>query len=121
MVEKWHKAPIHLTFVTFLCYFFQAVEKALKAAWFFKDANKLNEHGRRLSHDLEQIAFGLEPELISLSSRIISITGHHARMRYPDSNVGGAPIPGDAFTRANAEKVVDFATQILDKLSDLYG
>ena len=88
----------------------------MKAAWFFKDANELRRRNIRLSHSIEQIAFGLGMALQSLASRMTRITGVHTRMRYPDA-YGHDRIPADMYTREQAEECCRIAEEVVQEVS----
>ncbi|WAR13976.1 SACS-like protein [Mya arenaria] len=94
----------------------QAAEKSLKAAWYAKDANKIGII--KNSHDLDCIALGLDNELESLARQITSISGHHTRMRYPDTMYG--TIPAHAYTRSNADMMTSLSRSLIAHVQSSY-
>ena len=95
-----------------LFYFFQAAEKALKAAQYSVDSNKTNVH------NLVQNSLTLkDSNLTSLSSNLESLLGDSTRMRYPDQ-VCCPRIPSDIYTREMARQALQLATRILDNVRD---
>ena len=57
---------------------FQATEKSLKAAWFAKDANKVERH----SHDICGLAEGLIDRVRGPVQELSALVGEHTKMRY---------------------------------------
>ncbi|XP_052686906.1 sacsin-like [Crassostrea angulata] len=92
----------------------QSCEKALKAALYSMDANVASDY--QTSHDLSSLSSAHSSlsgtSLSDLATRFSTeITGQHTAMRYPT----GGRLPGDSFTREQAEKAVDIAQQVLDE------
>ena len=91
-------------------FFFQAAEKALKAAQYSVDSNKTNVH------NLVQNSLTLkDSNLTSLSSNLESLLGDSTRMRYPDQ-VCCPRIPSDIYTHEMACEALRLATKILDNV-----
>ncbi|XP_053401275.1 sacsin-like [Mercenaria mercenaria] len=93
----------------------QASEKALKAAWFAKNANRAT----RRKHSLTAIAIGLDDgSLHNEVSSLEGITGDYSSMRYPDAVVGRIQIPSEIFDSTKAEKAIEITKRILDLAAD---
>ncbi|KAL3842998.1 hypothetical protein ACJMK2_020960 [Sinanodonta woodiana] len=98
-----------------ICYHCQqATEKALKAAVYAEDANKVDLK----SHQLANIATkgGLSQDLVQLAMNLQSCLGEHTRMRYPDP-IARTPIPSDLYTdeqARNALEIAEIAVQLVD-------
>lgn len=95
-------------------FLFQSCEKALKAALYNTDANVALDY--KTSHDLSSLSSALSSlsgtSLSALARRFSTdITGQHTAMRYP----AGGRLPGDSFTREQAEKAVHIAQQVLEE------
>ena len=97
----------------------QAGEKALKAVWFFADADPWGHSIKKLIEDLTSVDFKLYQKL-----------GPHARMgmvldrfyiptRYPN----GLPdiTPDVAFTNEDADMCITYSKKILDEVRSLLG
>ncbi|XP_052222402.1 sacsin-like isoform X2 [Dreissena polymorpha] len=95
----------------------QACEKALKAAWFMKDANRCP----RKEHRLTSIASGLD-SVIATEARTFErlfIEGKdYLTLRYPDC-VQSDKIPSEVFTAEHAEFAVATARKILKMVEEL--
>ncbi|KAH3801233.1 hypothetical protein DPMN_154880 [Dreissena polymorpha] len=101
-----------------ICYHcHQACEKALKAAWFMKDANSCP----RKEHRLTSIASGLD-SVIATEARTFErlfIEGKdYLTLRYPDC-VQSDKIPSEVFTAEHAEFAVATARKILKMVEEL--
>ena len=90
---------------------FQAAEKALKALQYKVDANqKTNDHNLYQNccdfddHGLTQLAVQLEGLVVN-----------SAHMRYPDT-MSYPKIPNDVYTAQKAEKAMDLARDILERV-----
>ena len=90
---------------------FQAAEKALKALQYKVDANqKTNDHNLYQNccdfddHELTQLAVQLEGLVVN-----------SAHMRYPDT-MSYPKIPNDVYTAQKAEKAMDLARDILERV-----
>ncbi|KAH3800323.1 hypothetical protein DPMN_153956 [Dreissena polymorpha] len=96
----------------------QACEKALKAAWFKKDANKC----RLREHSLVRIAEGLDGEIVQKATEFedrLSLQGQaNFRLRYPDS-VNSCQIPSDVFSKENATYAVTTTKTIIELVEEL--
>ncbi|XP_053378923.1 sacsin-like isoform X2 [Mercenaria mercenaria] len=88
----------------------QAAEKALKAAWYAKDANKIN--GVMASHSLEFIARDLGSSILFLAKRLSDVTGDYKAMRYPRC-LPGQQIPAETYNKETATAVIDVAQELL--------
>ncbi|XP_060579391.1 uncharacterized protein LOC132736304 [Ruditapes philippinarum] len=94
----------------------QASEKALKAAWFAKNANK----ARQKEHSLTAIAIGLdEGSLFDEAQNLESLTGNYSYLRYPDAVAGCTRIPAELFGSDKATNAIDITKRILDMTSDI--
>ncbi|XP_053401276.1 sacsin-like [Mercenaria mercenaria] len=128
--KRWHRQAVNdfkaaesnistgeqdqsFNWVCYKCH--QASEKALKAAWFATNANKVN----RQEHSLTAISVGLEGgSLRNEASNLETITGDYSCMRYPDAVVGRRQIPSEMFDRTKAEQAIEVTKRILDMVAD---
>ncbi|XP_060607761.1 sacsin-like [Ruditapes philippinarum] len=105
---------LSFNWVCYKCH--QATEKALKAAWFAKNANM----ARRKDHSLGNIANGLDDGLLlTKATSLERITGDYSYMRYPDAVLGRHEIPSEMFDCKKAEKAVEITKCILDTTAEL--
>ncbi|XP_060607762.1 sacsin-like [Ruditapes philippinarum] len=105
---------LSFNWVCYKCH--QAAEKALKAAWFAKNANM----ARRKDHSLGNIANGLDDGLLFTEATSLErITGDYSYMRYPDAVLGRHQIPSEMFDCKKAEKAVEITKCILDTIAEL--
>ncbi|KAL4220906.1 hypothetical protein ACF0H5_019172 [Mactra antiquata] len=88
----------------------QATEKSLKAAWYAKDANNVDN-----SHSLRSLAGDLSENIVTLAGDLENITGYHTHMRYPDT-MAGSKIPAEHYTHDDAERCLQIADKILEKV-----
>ena len=90
----------------------------MKAALYYQDADVAALYQR--SHDLPSLSSAL-PEHISISEQISSfsreITSRHTSLRYPE----GGHVPGDSFTRTQADKAIKIAEQVLDECENCFA
>ncbi|KAK3611579.1 hypothetical protein CHS0354_018094 [Potamilus streckersoni] len=101
-----------------ICYHcHQATEKALKAAVYATDANKVDLR----SHQLANIAShgGLGQDLVSLAMSMEASLGHHTRMRYPDS-IDRSQIPAEVYTDTQSRTAVEIAEKIIQLVDENY-
>ncbi|XP_052087084.1 sacsin-like [Mytilus californianus] len=95
-----------------ICYHcHQSAEKALKAMWYNLDANNVSN-----SHELSSIANGLPEELTVLARAMVSVVGHHTRMRYPDQ-ISGDDIPSTIYSQQDADQCLSIASDIISFVS----
>ena len=88
----------------------QAAEKALKAAQYSADAYKTNVH------NLVQNSLTLgDSQLSTFCSELESHVGDSTRMRYPDQ-VCFPRIPNDVYSQEMAQKALELATMIVEKV-----
>lgn len=93
----------------------QAVEKAIKAVLFSKDANTFKE----TSHDIKSLAsLTGDSEIIGWAREIEDIVGLHTRMRYPDA-LTYPSIPDDVYTTDQASRVCSIASSIVHRVESL--
>jgi len=90
----------------------QAAEKALKAAQYTIDADRMNEHS------LVQICSGLnDSELTQLASQLEDVVGDHTRMRYPDT-VRFPQIPNEVYEVGMAQDALQLAKEIVERVQN---
>ena len=88
----------------------QAAEKSLKAARYYKHADKTNVH------NLVENCYGLEdPELVELARELENLVGDSTRMRYPD-RMSYPQIPNDVYSKDMALKAREIAEKIVDRV-----
>ena len=93
----------------------QAAEKALKAVQYKVDANQ-----KTREHNLYQNCCGFtDHELTQLAVQLEDVVGNSAYMRYPDT-MSYPKIPNDVFTVEKAEKALDLAKDILERVNTKY-
>ncbi|XP_060582864.1 sacsin-like [Ruditapes philippinarum] len=94
----------------------QAAEKALKAAWYSKDAKKI---GISVSgHDLEALARDLDPSLRVVAREMSNLTGDYSAMRYPRTHT--AQVPSEIYTRTKATGMIELAQKIITLVQNSY-
>ncbi|KAL3892269.1 hypothetical protein ACJMK2_004491 [Sinanodonta woodiana] len=101
-----------------ICYHcHQATEKALKAAVYATDANKVDLR----SHQLAAIAIrgSLSQDLVSLASSLEASLGHHTRMRYPDS-IDRAQIPAEVYADTQPRTAIEIAESVIQLVDENY-
>lgn len=87
--------------------FLQAAEKALKAAQYGVDANKINVHNLvRNCHNLG------DSQLTELAGQLESLVGDSTHMRYPD-RMAYPKIPKDAYNKEKGTKAYEIASKIV--------
>ncbi|XP_056019914.1 sacsin-like isoform X2 [Ostrea edulis] len=96
----------------------QSCEKAVKAMMYGKDANIASRH--QTTHDLSSLSSapsssGSVQALVNQFSN--SVTNLHTTMRYPN----GGQIPGDQFTRQQAEAAVEIAARLIEECENCLG
>ena len=88
----------------------QAAEKALKAARYCKDADKMNVH------NLVENCYGLEDsELVESARELESLVGDSTRMRYPD-RMCYPQIPNDVYSQDMAARAKEIAEKIVERV-----
>ena len=91
--------------------YFQAAEKALKALQYKVDANQKTK-----DHNLYQNCCNFDDhELTQLAGQLEGLVVNSAHMRYPDT-MSYPKIPNDVYTAEKAEKALDFARDILERV-----
>ncbi|XP_076434839.1 sacsin-like [Babylonia areolata] len=100
------------------CQCHQAVEKALKAVLFLRDADSFEVDSRDLPDLAKSAAKGRDPKLLELVRELEDRVGPYARMCYPDVMVYPR-VPDDVYKRSDAEFACDVATQVLDRVQTL--
>ncbi|KAH3801221.1 hypothetical protein DPMN_154868 [Dreissena polymorpha] len=111
------KHPETYNWICYICH--QACEKALKAAWFLKDANRCPIR----EHSLVDIANGLDQNIADEAHSFeqqLRIRGCYAKLRYPDS-VNSCQVPSDVFSKDEAEFAVTTAKSIMEMVDALSG
>ena len=107
------KTFFHLLFFNCVWLFmsFQAAEKALKAMQYNVDANqKTNDY------NLCQNCCDFDDhELTQLAGQLEGLVVNSAHMRYPDT-MSYPKIPNDVYTAQKAEKALDLARDILERV-----
>ncbi|KAK3584527.1 hypothetical protein CHS0354_039261 [Potamilus streckersoni] len=101
-----------------ICYHcHQATEKALKAAVYAIDANKVNQK----SHKLADIARngGLIPDLLKLAKDVEDFLGEHTKMRYPDS-ISRTEIPAELYTEEQARTTLKITEKVIQLVDENY-
>ncbi|KAL3892282.1 hypothetical protein ACJMK2_004501 [Sinanodonta woodiana] len=94
--------------ICYMCH--QAAEKALKAAIYAKDANRVDQK----SHRLASIAGNgeLSGDCIQIVRDLELCLNEHTRMRYPDS-VSRRQIPADIYTDVHATTALEIAERLI--------
>lgn len=92
----------------------QAGEKALKAVWYFSDADPWGHSIRKLIEDLEEIDAGLFQSVKSLTQAGTVLDRFYIATRYPN----GLPeiTPREAFFKEDAEACLESAGAIFQKV-----
>ncbi|KAL3867066.1 hypothetical protein ACJMK2_044299 [Sinanodonta woodiana] len=94
--------------ICYMCH--QGVEKALKAAWYFKDAREAGSHG----HQLSGFAGDLGSDIETVARKMENLLGHHTRMRYPSDSGTMIPARDPAYSKNTAELAIQQAKAILN-------
>ncbi|KAL3867069.1 hypothetical protein ACJMK2_044302 [Sinanodonta woodiana] len=94
--------------ICYMCH--QGVEKALKAAWYFKDAGEAGSHG----HDLSGFARDLGSDIETVARKMENLLGHHTRMRYPSDSGTMIPARDPEYSKNTAELAIQHAKMILN-------
>ncbi|KAL3892284.1 hypothetical protein ACJMK2_004503 [Sinanodonta woodiana] len=116
--RAFHPMAENVPAFNWICYHCQqATEKALKAAVYAKDANKVDLK----SHQLASIATkgGLNQDLVQLAMSLQSCLGEHTRMRYPDP-IARTPIPSDLYTDEEARNALEIAENVIQLVDANY-
>lgn len=89
----------------------QAGEKALKAVWYYADADPWGHSIRKLIEDLENVDLSLYDRLKSILRAGTVLDRFYIPTRYPN----GLPelTPGEAYLDEDAEQCIQQATEIL--------
>ncbi|XP_078314810.1 sacsin-like [Crassostrea virginica] len=90
----------------------QATEKALIAWQYMEDARRV-----RRSEDLASLAQSLPSELRRLATDLEILTQGVRKMKYPD----GTRIPSKAYTRDQANRALEIANKIIEKVDEYLG
>ncbi|XP_056017480.1 sacsin-like [Ostrea edulis] len=96
----------------------QSCEKTLKAMLYGEDANIASR--QQTTHDLSTLSSAssssgsVQPFVKQFSN---SVTNLHTTMRYPN----GGQIPGDQFTRHQAEAAVEIAARVIEECENCLG
>jgi len=95
----------------------QAGEKALKAVWYFADADPWGHSIRKLIEDLENVDLRLYDRLKSLFRAGTVLDRFYIPTRYPN----GLPelTPGEAYMDEDADLCIQQATEILAAVKSL--
>ena len=95
----------------------QAGEKALKAIWFFLDADPWGHSIKKLIQDLEQIDLNTYKEFEPLKRNAVLLDRYYITTRYPD----GLPdlTPEEVFLEEDAQQCIDNAGIIIRTISRL--
>jgi HEPN domain-containing protein len=95
----------------------QAGEKALKAVWYYADADPWGHSIRRLIEDLENEDLNLFDRLKSLLRAATILDRFYIPTRYPN----GLPelTPGEAYLDEDAEQCIQHASEILAAVKSL--
>ena len=107
------------TFYSSTCFHCQqATEKALKALMFAKGCLKMSDLQAHEVLTLAYRASEIDPQLHAIPDmvRVIHVQKHYIRTRYPTyrrGNVSVEPIPAELFGRADAQKALSNAREIL--------
>ena len=91
--------------------YFQAAEKALKAAIYMKDYQRL------MSHDLNVLSVNCLG-CIEWASQLQSLVGRAERMRYPD-NWPAPIIPHTQYDAEKARRAIEYARKIVDYVGNV--
>lgn len=90
---------------------FKAAEKALKAAWFGRDARQVTA-----GHHLPSIASGLEKNLKQLAEELECLVGAHNSMLYPEARTS-PKVPVDIYTSQMATEACEKTRAIIEFVS----
>jgi HEPN domain-containing protein len=95
----------------------QAGEKALKAAWYFADADPWGHSIQKLIDDLESVDLKLHDRLKSLSRLGMVLDRFYIPTRYPN----GLPdiTPDAAFTDEDADTCIEHSGKIIETVHSL--
>ncbi|KAL3892278.1 hypothetical protein ACJMK2_004497 [Sinanodonta woodiana] len=116
--RAFHPMAENVPAFNWICYHCQQVtEKALKAAVYAKDANKVDLK----SHHLANIATkgGLSQDLVHLAINFQSCLGEHTRMRYPDP-IARTVIPSELYTDEQARNALEIAENVVQLVDANY-
>ena len=95
------------------CFFAQqAGEKALKAVWYYADADPWGHSIRKLIEDLENVDLDLYDRVKGLLRPGTILDRFYIPTRYPNGLVEGTP--HKAFTRSQAERAMKAAEAVLE-------
>ncbi|XP_062614459.1 sacsin-like [Saccostrea cucullata] len=97
----------HYNWICYICH--QAAEKSLTAWQYFDDSTKVSN-----SENLNILHHDCPGELRRLARELQDLTGSVRRMRYPDNRHK----PWSSYTRENAEKAIELATAMIDKVDE---
>jgi len=97
----------------------QAGEKALKAVWFFADADPWGHSIKKLIEDLNSVDLKLFQSLEPFSRMGIVLDRFYIPTRYPN----GLPdiTPDVAFSDEDADTCIKYSRKILDEVRSLLG
>ena len=97
----------------------QAGEKALKAVWFFADADPWGHSIKKLIEDLTSVDFKLYQKLEPHARMGMVLDRFYIPTRYPN----GLPdiTPDVAFTNEDADTCITYSKKILDEVRSLLG
>ena len=97
----------------------QAGEKALKAVWFFADADPWGHSIKKLIEDLTSVDFKLYQKLEPHARMGIVLDRFYIPTRYPN----GLPdiTPDVAFTNEDADTCITYSKKSLDEVRSLLG
>jgi len=95
----------------------QAGEKALKAIWYFADADPWGHSIKKLIEDLNSVDLKLYQRLESLTRMGLVLDRFYIPTRYPN----GLPdiTPDEAFTDEDADTCITYSKKIIDEVRSI--
>ncbi|KAK3583508.1 hypothetical protein CHS0354_026094 [Potamilus streckersoni] len=103
------------SWICFMCH--RSTEKALKAAWYFKDAREAGSQG----HNILELADGLGSEIVTEVRRLDCLLGHHTRTQYPADYGNRLPATDTAYSNESSEKAIQYTRLIVNYVKNTCG
>lgn len=86
----------------------------MKAVWYYRDANCVTLK----SHELRNVANGLEPEIRELANALDALLGSQSRMCYPDI-LQMPKIPSEMFDATVSAEAIEITQKLCDVVSGI--
>ncbi|KAK3578919.1 hypothetical protein CHS0354_035544 [Potamilus streckersoni] len=116
--KMFHPLVINVPAFNWICYHCQqAIEKALKAAVYANDANKVDLNCQQLVKIATKGC--LSQDLVRLAGKMESCAGAETRMRYPDS-ISRTHIPAELYTDVHARTALEIAEEVIQLVDENY-